>query len=224
MKINKKIDWIFFDVGGVIRDDTEREKHRRKMVSEIAAEYGVKISPKEVDNLHIKASAMQDSIDRNLFLLILEDKKLAYEAAEKIVELRKKQLDPYKNHPIKPGTKVVVEALSKKYKLGVIANQPKITKGRFEHEGIAQFFQLYDMSEHHGMYKPQLKYFNFILGLTKADPNSSAFVDDNIERGLVPAKKLGMTTVWYEGINKGSAKEAVDYTIHSLDELLDIFL
>ena len=49
-------------------------------------------------------------------------------------------------------------------------------------------------------------------------------IDDNIERGLMPAKKLGMKTIWFDwGIRK-DYPDWIDYKIQKLEDLLQIFI
>jgi len=57
------------------------------------------------------------------------------------------------------------------------------------------------------------------------DPREIIVCGDRIESDLLPAKRLGMTTVhmrWGRGVNSVDRKEVVDYQIGSVKEIVDI--
>lgn len=85
----------------------------------------------------------------------------------------------------------------------------------FEHTGVSGDFHLE---------KPNPDYFRNVFEITGADPKTSVLIDDNVERGLVPAKSFGMTTVWYKfGERNGIPENIVDYEVGNLRDLLKIF-
>ena len=71
----------------------------------------------------------------------------------------------------------------------------------------------------------------FRIALERADcmPEEAVMVGDRIDNDIIPAKKLGMKTVWIkQGFGKyykpNSAEDKPDQTINTLNEVTDLFL
>lgn len=221
MKAAKLINWIFFDVGGVLLNDDKYEEERIKLILEIVSEYTTNISSKDILKVRPKASAMFGGLTTNIIKLLLPN-KIQQESAIEKAKIIIKQSD-YSGHSfIRPEAKSVVEILSKKYSLGLLANQPVVTKEKLEKSGILQHFKFQGVSEDFYLKKPDPEFFKAIFKATGADPEKSAIIDDNIERGLVSAKKLGMTTVWFK-LETRDISNDIDFVTTSLSELLEIF-
>ena len=126
---------------------------------------------------------------------------------------------------IRPEAKEVVEVLSKKYRLGVMANQPTKTADKFKVAGIDGYFSQLGMSHDYGYHKPDPRLYAEILAETKAVAERSVMIDDNYERGLRTAKDLGFKIVWY--LETGSRfwipDAKADWIIGNLRDLLSIF-
>ena len=125
---------------------------------------------------------------------------------------------------IRPDAELVLQKLSQKYQLGIIANQQKEAIGLLENAGLEKYFYHFKVSDHHGVKKPDPRYFEAVLKETGADPKRSAMIDDNLVRGLMPAKKIGMKTVWFKRNDFQNNKDrTADFTVNNLSELLNIF-
>lgn len=125
-----------------------------------------------------------------------------------------------------PDTKMVLEIMSKKYKLGVIANQVAGTKDRLDNWGIGKYFDVVVASAEADCSKPDLKIFNLALEQAECKPNEAVMIGDRLDNDVVPAKQLGMKTVW---VRQGFAKyqsisnetEKPDFIIDSIGDILD---
>ena len=126
-----------------------------------------------------------------------------------------------------PDTKMILEALSKKYKLGVIANQSLGTKERLDNWNIGKYFDVVVASAEADCAKPDLKIFNLALEQAGCKPNDAVMIGDRLDNDIVPAKQIGMKTVW---VRQGFAKyqiicnesEQPDFIIDSISNILDI--
>ncbi len=116
----------------------------------------------------------------------------------------------------------MAQHLSRSYKLGIIANQHHSIINKLEKAGLLNYFTLADVSEDYHFEKPDPRLFTAVFSATGAIPTRSIMIDDNIERGLAPAKKFGMTTVWYKLREYSKPLSSVDYTITNLIELENI--
>ncbi|HEM3176840.1 TPA: HAD-IA family hydrolase [Streptococcus suis] len=207
------IEWIFFDLGSTLLDE------------EAAYGYYIDKCVKKLESLDIEVSS--DSYKK------------------KMVEYAHKSLDPIRatwqyfspteprplwtNKGVKlyPGAKVVLETLSKYYRLGIIANQSATVRALLEEWGIESYFQLIILSEEVGLSKPDSTIFKLALQKANTTANRVVYVGDRYDNDIVPAKSLGMRAV---RILTGMGRFAVedmewksDWQLHSIQELSTIF-
>ena len=119
----------------------------------------------------------------------------------------------------------VLTQLHGRYKLGIIANQSLGTQERIDNWGIGQFFDVVMASAEAGAAKPDLKIFTMALEKAKCEPEEAVMIGDRLDNDIVPAKKLGMKTVWvrqgfarYQCIDDESKRP--DYIVDSIEDLI----
>ena len=76
--------------------------------------------------------------------------------------------------------------------------------------------------------KPDIRIFEYALGKANCIPQEACMIGDRLDNDILPAKALGMKTVWikqgFGALQKPLLKsEEPDYTINNLTELLKIF-
>lgn len=126
-----------------------------------------------------------------------------------------------------PNTRKILEQLSQKYNLGIIANQVSGAESRLDNWGIGKCFDVVVASSEEGCEKPDARIFLKALERAGCKPNEAVMVGDRLDNDIVPAKNLGMKTVW---VRQGFAKyrnitdenEQPDFIIESIDDLLEI--
>lgn len=121
----------------------------------------------------------------------------------------------------------VLKTLSGKYKLGVIANQPDGLKKRLESFGILQYFTYIVSSWDVQLVKPDIRIFEYALKTAECTPENAFMVGDRIDNDIIPAKAVGMKTIWIKhGFGKLQTElaknNAPDHAIECLTELLKI--
>ena len=122
----------------------------------------------------------------------------------------------------------VLKVLSKKYELGVIANQLDGLKERLESFGILQYFKYIISSWDVKVMKPDIRIFEYALKTADCQPQDAVMIGDRIDNDTAPAQSLGMKGVWIkQGFGKlqtvlAAAKQP-DYEVDNLTELLKIF-
>jgi len=215
------IEWIFFDIGGVLLDDAEAENRRIDLLHDISIKYSPSLTRDDVIAVIPEASGKIGSLNTNIIELLLKNEADKNNALLDI-KSRWKEIGYSEHRFIRPDAKIVLSELSKNYKLGMMANQPQDVKMKLEEAGLLQYFTHSNVSDDYGFHKPDPGLFKAVFKDTKANPKRSAMIDDNAERGLLPAKKFGMYTVWYR-TGEESEKKSVDAIINSLDDLLKIF-
>ena len=126
-----------------------------------------------------------------------------------------------------PDVEEILKNLSQKFKLGIIANQVAGTQKRIDNWGIGKYFDVVVASAEAGCEKPDLKIFNMALEQAKCSPNEAVMIGDRLDNDIIPAKKLGMNTVW---VRQGFAKfksvkhefERPDYIVESIVDVVDL--
>ena len=199
--------WIFFDVGSTLVDETEAYDHRvREMIS------GTSITFKEFDDVRIALA--QQGHDGN-------------SAAIKHFGLTKTPWHSEDEVPYSDARSTLATLIDKGYKIGIIANQKLGTAERLESWGLRQYFDVIAASAEIGYAKPDKEIFEKALELAKCTAAESVMVGDRLDNDIIPAKAIGMKTVWvknglaqYQGAELGEG--VADYQIGSLSELLCI--
>ena len=203
-----KVKWIFFDIGSTLVDESAVYENR---ISEIACSY---------------------DINRNEFMAKVKlraqtnPKPIISVAADYGAKV------PAWRHDLEtlyPDAKEVLQKLRQKYKLGIIANQDFGTEQRLINIGICPFIDLVIASAEEGVEKPELRIFQIALDRAGCKPDEAVMVGDRIDNDIIPAKKIGMKTVWikqsFGGLSEPhSEEEHPDYSVDSLSELLPLFI
>ena len=170
------IKWIFFDVGSTLVDETEAYDHRaREMIS------GTGITFKEFDDIRIALA--KQGLDGN-------------SAAIKYFGLTKTPWHSEDELPYSDIQSTLAALIDKGYKLGIIANQKLGTKERLDSWGLRQYFDVIAASAEIGYAKPDKEIFEKAFELAKCTAAESMMVGDRLDNDIIPAKSLGMKTVW----------------------------
>lgn len=221
--MSRDLDWIFFDVGGVLIDATAREKERRRILLRIVRKYDAKINASDVAKALDVASSSVGHLGAHTVNLLLADnseraRSLAMEE-ERLMWQRNSMQPP---QPVRKEALRVCTALSKRYKLGIIANQPRSIRAVLQRAGLLDVFSHVGLSEELDLHKPDPRIFRRIMREAHTIPSRSAMIDDNYPRGLAPAKKLGMKTIWLR-LSMTGKQHPADYKVSTLEGLLNIF-
>ena len=125
-------------------------------------------------------------------------------------------------------TVYVLERLSKKYKIGVIANQSLGTAERLEQKGILKYIDLVIASAEEGVSKPDRRIFDIALSRAHCKPKNAVMIGDRVDNDIVPGKRIGMKTIWIkQGFGKywsiRNQEEQADYEVNNLTKLLELF-
>lgn len=205
--MRKTIKWIFFDVGSTLVDETEAYDHRvRDMIA------GTNISFEEFDDTRIALA--QQGLDGN-------------SAAIKYFGLTKTPWHSEDEVPYSDVYSTLAALCDKGYKLGIIANQKLGTTERLESWGLCQYFDVIAASAEIGYAKPDKEIFEKAFEIAECIAGESVMVGDRLDNDIIPAKAIGMKTVWvrnglaqYQDTELGEG--VADYQIGSLSELLHI--
>lgn len=201
-------NWIFFDIGSTLIDESECYKLRYR-----EAVAGTAISPNDFEKKVVEFS--------------MQNLKGDHEAVKyygiKLPPWHKDAEKPYDN-----AEPVLRQLSAKGYRMGVIANQSLGTKERLSNWGLLKHFDVVLASAEEGVSKPDIEIFRRALRSAGCLPAEAVMVGDRLDNDIAPAKKAGMKTVWIKQGLGGLAKpvheyEQADYVIQSLSELSELF-
>lgn len=204
----ENIEWLFFDIGSTLVDEHLVYEHIFRDIAELT----------------------------NLDYTLIHDEALEYYRQNKKgdIELGTKYNLPKRKWHIEDemlykDVPNCLEMLSKKYRIGIIANQSLGTKNRLEKWGIMKYVDLVIASAEEGVSKPNTKIFEIALQRAKCKADQAIMIGDRIDNDIVPAKKVGMRTIW---VKQGfgaywqitGEDEKPDYTIQNIVALCDLLL
>lgn len=197
------INWIFFDIGSTLVDESECYEIRYKETTD-----NTDVTYQEFKNKVIEFAATSDNPYKEALQFFGLQKTKWYTELEK----------PY------PFTESILDELSKRYTLGIIANQSAGSEQRLTDWGISKYFDLVIASAEEGIEKPNPEIFKIALERANCLPENAVMVGDRIDNDILPAKKLGLKTIWVkQGFSKYQPKSDVpDYTIQTLEEILEL--
>lgn len=171
----ENVKWIFFDVGSTLIDEHWAYEHRMR---DIEDEAGVSF----------------EEVYKRAMDFYVQNKKGDLEAAKLFgVELTKWHTE---DEMIYPEATKCLEQLGKKYKIGIIANQLLGTKERLEKHGVLKYIDLVIASAEEGVSKPDKRIFEIALERAGCKPEEAVMIGDRVDNDIVPAKALGMGSVW----------------------------
>ena len=190
------IQWIFFDVGGVLlNDDAVMAAVFRHIWESIRAK-GQTLS---FEDLMCEREAISR---RGCRLRIHHELALRYLSLEEWKQTRRRYLDETLPRlealcPPTPGMKTAVRRLRSKARLGMIANQPDDIIPVLERHGLWEPFEIKGISEVVGLSKPDPDFYRWAVQAAGCRAEQCVMVGDTIKYDMRPARRVGMRTVWF---------------------------
>lgn len=198
-----KVEWLFFDVGSTLIDESKANEHR---ILDAIAETDISYEQAYAQAVRLAKQNIAHPL-KCLGLPITpwhsEDEIVYPQAAECLTQLHRK------------------------YKLGIIANQIPGTASRMEQYGLSQHLDLIVASAEEGIEKPDPRIFELALKWANCLPENAAMIGDRLDNDIMPAKQLGLKTIWirqgFGGMGTPlTEKDAPDYCVNNLEELFEL--
>lgn len=199
----ENIKWLFFDVGSTLVDESIAYENRMRSMAKAA----------NVTYEYVYETAMK---------FYRQNKKGDLETMRLLdVEIPEWR---FEDEILYRDAEECLKRLCGKYKIGVIANQSFGTEKRLEKMGIRKYIDLVIASAEEGVAKPDKRIFEIALSRADCKPEQSVMIGDRIDNDIVPAKAMGMHTIW---IKQGFGQywsitndgEKADYEVESLMEI-----
>jgi putative hydrolase of the HAD superfamily len=215
-KQREALEFVFFDIGGVMYDDRVYANALRQALRDAGASFADEAFEIE----YTKARAEQ----RGPFRRRLADRFLGSDAD---IEQLERMAAPYWAYPadaLESDVRSCLDVLRNRFRLGVIANQPSAVRTALDRDGLADYFEVLGLSDDLGLRKPDPRLFEAALEAAGVEGARAAMVGDRLDYDMRPARQVGMRTVW---VLRGEAPEEptddqlseTDAAIHDLGEL-----
>ena len=201
------IDWIFFDVGSTLVDETLAYDHRA-----IDMIKNTSITFLEFDQIRRELS------------------QLGYDGNSEAVKRLGLEKTPWhtEDEVLYENAGSVLEVLTKSgYNLGIIANQQPGLNQRLESFGILKYFSIIVSSSDVGLSKPDESIFKLAVSMAKSSAEKCLMVGDRLDNDIIPASRVGMKTIWIKnGLSKLQSddlgEKIANYIIYDLTEIIKI--
>lgn len=215
---------VVFDLEGTLLD---RKKSRDKFIEEQYErfhDYFVHVQLADFKKTFIELDDDEDNDKPNLYKEIIKQfhiDRLTWKDLFRDFEMHfYRYVFPYYD------TLYTLEQLTERnYLIGVIANgKSKIKQFRLHSLGIEHVINYLSTSEMVGYRKPHPKIFEDMIAQLGVTPNEMMYVGDDALNDVAPARAMGMVSVWFkqEDAEIEPLAEEVDYTITTIEEILDI--
>ena len=122
-------------------------------------------------------------------------------------------------------TRAILAPMAGNFSLGVVSNFYGNLDRILAEAGFNSIIKAISDSGRLGISKPDPRIFEASLAALRAPAHETVMVGDSLEKDCVPARRLGMRTVWLrhrDAREPGDLVEAADFTIASLAELNDL--
>jgi HAD superfamily hydrolase (TIGR01509 family) len=219
--VGEPIEIVFFDIGGVMYDDTVYARALNTAIRVLGGEF----TDEEFEEVYREARAAQAGSFRRL----LATRFLGPNADIAALEVEAGRHWAYPATALESDVRPCLEALAGRYRLGIIANQPSAVKDALRRDGLDAYFGVWGVSDDVGFDKPDPRLFEHALASAGVPPDRAVMVGDRLDYDVRPAKSVGMRAVW---LLRGEAPDdptdeqlvEADATIRSLGELEDALL
>ena len=203
-----KSNWLFFDIGSTLVDETEAYNHRiREMIQNTA------VSFEEFDRMRIHFA--KQGLNGDL-------------EAIKHIGLTKTPWHSEDEIPYSDAAATLKELKRRRYHIGIIANQSPGAANRLKNWGLSEHIDVVAASAELGASKPDKAIFEQALNMAGCSPSEAAMIGDRLDNDIIPATELGMVTVWipnglsiYHEPSEFRCKP--DFIVNNLSGLLRIF-
>lgn len=212
---------VFLDIGGVMYDDSVYARAWHLALREAGAVF----TDREFDDEYAAARAAQAGSFRRR----LTERFLGPGADIDQVERLAGAHWAYPPEALYPDVLPCLEALSGRYRLGILANQPSQVREALSRDGVDPFIEVWSVSDDVGLAKPDPRFFAHGLALAGVEPAYAVMVGDRLDYDVRPARQIGMRGVW---VLRGEAPDhptdeqlaETDGSVRGLDELPQMLL
>lgn len=186
-----RVELVLLDVGGPIYDDTTYRDALLRAARELAAENGTDLVEEDFQQVYDEhrqrqAGSLRTAIT-HAFLSPCDREKLSARAEQYWV---------YPPSALYADVLPALRELSSRYRLAVVANQREVVLDALRRDGVADYIDIWAISEVVGAEKPDPAIFRHALTQAGVDPKHAVHVGNRLDTDVRGAHRVGLRTVW----------------------------
>jgi len=210
------VEAVLFDVGGPIYDD---RVYAKALLAGLE-QHGAEVSAAAFNDEYERCRREQAGFTRPL----AERFGVGHDALTRAAS----RSWHYPPTALFPDAEKVIRQLTGRYRVGILANQPRATRFALERDGIAPYVDFWVLSGEVGMAKPDPAIFAYAVELANCPAEKVAFVGNRLDNDIRPARLAGLRPIWLlrgEAPSEPTPVQLSEITgagvIRSLDALAD---
>ena len=213
------IDWVFLDVGGILFSDDSYFTGLFEAIAAVAPDTTREAYDDQLRALRAAQSEPFTGALLDAFISDAAEHRGIRDAADASWAEQ-----GHRTGELYPEVLATLETLGARYKLACITNHFSWVRERADEAGFGHLIGAWAISAEAGVEKPDPALFRKLLGDAGTKPDRVAMVGDRLDRDIVPAKALGMRTIWVlrnEAPDEPTAEQlsVPDAVVRTLDEV-----
>jgi HAD superfamily hydrolase (TIGR01549 family) len=183
---------LFLDAGGVILNEDTHEKIRSEIISGLLNNY----QPYPTDDYWKDAEdAVYRFVPHVYNYIIYKNTHNIEEFNNTVSEYRTKWKTLNPELTLMNGINKILPVLSGCFRIGILGQYEMELKYLLEKNDLLKYFSFKNTQDEFSITKPDPRYFKQVLKKAGVMPEESIMVGDRIDKDIIPAKQIGMTTV-----------------------------
>ena len=231
--------WLFFDIGETLLSEKDFHTARNDGLFDLLKSQKKDLTRAAYDEAHTRAVLTRPGGESSRVRAIAREILGPNEYYKAVSEYQQKIGGPlikqFESRPTSlfhpyPEVREVLDYLSKRHSLGIIANQHRNVRSHMEKTyGLASFFNFMILSEEVGFNKPDREMFKLALDKARVDASEAWMIGDRVDTDIGPSRSLGMKAICVlhdsemSIIKPKSEYEVPDFQFNDLRPLLDLF-
>lgn len=217
----ENIRWVFFDLGCTLIDESAALSDAHDQLVSALSERNINVSIEDIETALTPAWESFQSSPIMQVLTQMTGNRDEARSVLKQVNYQKSLETPYAE------TRALLDAISGRCEIGVIANQSPGTEARLKSYNLSDYFKICLASAEEGAAKPDPILFHRALEQSGCAPEHAVMVGDRIDNDVRPAKTLGWRTI---RVLQGHGRlqsprddgDVADHTVATLDEIIPL--
>jgi MIP family channel proteins/HAD superfamily hydrolase (TIGR01509 family) len=179
------VDMVVLDMGGCLYNDDAFAQALLRATRELA---GKRFDENAYWDAYHRSRQDQSDLRSVMAELFGLDRSELHERARPYVK--------YAANQLYPDVKPTLRELSRRYKLGLVANQDERVLEALRRDGLIDYFDVLGLAQAAGAMKPDPRIWQYALHEAGVDPSRAVHIGNRLDSDVRAAKGLGMRTIW----------------------------
>ncbi|GAB3295902.1 hypothetical protein GCM10027563_37650 [Parasphingorhabdus pacifica] len=185
------VELVLLDVGGPVYDDAAYRDALLRATRELAAEHGTHVDETEFQQVYDRQRQAQSGSLRSAMterFLGPGDRRRLSEHANRYWT--------YPPSALYPDVLPALRRITEHCRVAVVANQREVVQEALRRDGVAEFIDVWAISEVVGAEKPDPAIFHHALKTAGVSARNAVHVGNRLDTDVRGAQEVGLRTVW----------------------------